>query len=94
MKLPPDLVVGHASDMISEELNGGLVLYSLACHKAMHLNETASLIWRLSDGSRTVQQIVEEVILTFPDDDKEVTEQTRDTLSRLLAEGALSSKIQ
>lgn len=85
-----DLVVGHAPEVMSEELSGGIVLYSIEYHKAVHLNETASLIWRLSDGSRTVRQIIEDVLQEFPDDGASVRADVTETLSLLLSEGILS----
>lgn len=39
------------------DLDGEFMLYHTAEGKALYLNETASLIWKLCDGQRTVETI-------------------------------------
>jgi hypothetical protein len=41
----------------SADLDGEFMLYHSAEAKALYLNETASLIWKLCDGQRTVASI-------------------------------------
>jgi len=41
-----------------EELDGELLLYHVSDTKILYLNSTASVIWQLCDGKRTVDDIV------------------------------------
>ena len=44
-------------ELIVDELPGELLIYDLRRHRAHCLNESAALVWRLSDGTRTVGEI-------------------------------------
>ena len=72
----------QAPGVLAEEVDGELLLYRLGDHKAVHLNDTASLIWQLCDGSRDLEAMLSELRALFPDAGEE-------PLSFLLAEGAI-----
>jgi hypothetical protein len=44
-------------DIHSEELQHETVLYDQAHGQAVYLNESASVVWKLCDGSRTVSEM-------------------------------------
>lgn len=50
-----------------EEIDGEIVIYRAASNKAIYLNETASVIWQLCDGQRTVGEIVDAIAAAYPD---------------------------
>jgi hypothetical protein len=51
----------------SADLEGEFMLYHSALAKALYLNETASLIWKLCDGTRNVATIEGLLRDAYPD---------------------------
>jgi hypothetical protein len=49
--------VGRTEGLLTEELEGELLVYDLAGDTAVHLNETAALVWRSCDGHRTIAEL-------------------------------------
>ena len=47
----------RSADFRLEELDGELLLYHPGLTSTIYLTPTAALIWRLSDGTRTVKEI-------------------------------------
>lgn len=85
----PNVIPKQAFGFVAEDMDGETLLYRLGAHKAIHLNETASLIWRLCDGTRSVQAIVDELRNVFPGSETDVSADTQEALSLLVGEGAL-----
>jgi Coenzyme PQQ synthesis protein D (PqqD) len=54
MEVPPR---ARAEGLSAQALDDGLVIYDSATHQGHSLNETASRIWSLADGTRTARQI-------------------------------------
>lgn len=79
----------QAPGVLAEEVDGELLLYRLGDHKAVHLNDTASLIWQLCDGSRDLEAMLSELRALFPDAGEELEADVQEALSFLLAEGAI-----
>jgi hypothetical protein len=50
-----------------EDLDGEALLFRPGTQRAMHLNETAALIWRLCDGTRSVEDITALLAAEYPD---------------------------
>jgi pyrroloquinoline quinone biosynthesis protein D len=92
--MSPDGVPKPAFGFFVEEMEGEHLLYRLGAHKAIHLNETAAVIWKLCDGSRTVQQIVELLSKQYPDRAGEVASDVEDTIDQLVQEGVLLETIE
>jgi hypothetical protein len=87
--MSPDSVPKQAFGFFVEEMEGEHLLYRLGAHKAIHLNDTAAVIWRLSDGSRTVQEIITILSKQFPDSAAEVAVDVAEGMDLLLHQGAL-----
>jgi hypothetical protein len=49
------------------DLDGECMVYSTAAAKALYLNDTASMIWKLCDGERTVDAIEQLLRGAYPD---------------------------
>lgn len=45
-------------DLLVSEVGSELVVYDTATHQAHSLSETAAQVWRLTDGTRTLEDIV------------------------------------
>jgi len=56
--------------------------------KSIRLNETASIIWDLCDGERTIAQIITLLAASFPDEADRILEDVEATLRRFTDEGA------
>jgi hypothetical protein len=67
-----------------EEMDGELLLYHPAQTKAIYLNQSAGLIWQLSDGKRTLAQIMEILSDTFTESNESITEDVRETIKQFL----------
>lgn len=77
-----------------EELDNELLLYHPAATKTVYLNETASLVWRLCDGHRTVAEISEILCASFPDSSTDVPQDVEDTLTTFVDHGAVELTTQ
>jgi hypothetical protein len=49
--------VGRTEGLLTEELDGEVLVYDLSGDTALHLNQTAALVWRSCDGRRTVADL-------------------------------------
>lgn len=83
------LVLTHSSNYISEEMDGHVLLYRVGAHKAVHLNDSAALIWKLCDGSRTLNGVIGELSESFPGMKEAIAADVRSGARMLLQEGAL-----
>jgi hypothetical protein len=72
-----------------EEMEGENLLYRLGGHKAIHLNDTATVIWKLCDGSRTVRDIIDLLTKEYPGSETAVAADVREAIELLVSEGAL-----
>jgi pyrroloquinoline quinone biosynthesis protein D len=72
-----------------EEMEGECLLYRIGAHKAIHLNESASLIWKLCDGTRSADDIITFLQQEYPDAQADVAEDVHQTIAQLVREGAL-----
>ena len=72
-----------------EELDGELLLYHLDETKILYCNQTASLIWTLCDGQRTVQKIVELLGEAYPESASTIVGDVEDTLASFLEQGTI-----
>jgi coenzyme PQQ biosynthesis protein PqqD len=72
-----------------EEMEGECLLYRLGAHKAIHLNDSAALIWKLCDGTRSMQDIVAFLSQEYPDSHDDLSADVREAVEMLIREGAL-----
>jgi coenzyme PQQ biosynthesis protein PqqD len=87
--MKPDVPLKHSFGYFVEEMDGECLLYRLGAHKAIHLNETASLIWKLCDGTRSMQDIVAFLGQEYPDSRDDLSTDVREAVEMLIREGAL-----
>ena len=87
--MTPQTVPKQAFGFFVEEMEGENLLYRLGGHKAIHLNDTATLIWKLCDGSRTVQEIIDLLAKEYPGSETAIAADVREAIELLVSEGAL-----
>lgn len=83
------LALKQASNYISEDMDGQVLLYRVGAHKAVHLNDSAGLIWKLCDGSRTLNDVIAVLGEAYPDMRETIAADVRSGARMLLKEGAL-----
>jgi len=77
-------------DLFVQEMDEEIVLYEAGSHRAIYLNETAAVVWRLCDGRRTVEDLVEMLTENYPDARADLPRDIESAVETLLREGALS----
>ena len=87
--MTPQTVPKQAFGFFVEEMEGENLLYRLGGHKAIHLNDTATVIWKLCDGSRTVQDIIDLLTKEYPGSETTVAADVQEAIELLVTEGAL-----
>lgn len=85
----PQTVPKQAFGFFVEEMEGENLLYRLGGHKAIHLNDTATVIWKLCDGSRTVEDIIALLAREYPGAEATVAADVREAIELLVREGAM-----
>ncbi len=81
----PRRIAGYLLEKMDDEL----LLYHPAETKVMYCNQTASIIWQLCDGKRTVQEIVELLAAAYPAAADEVENDVQATLQQFAEHGAI-----
>jgi len=87
--MTPETVPKQAFGFFVEEMEGENLLYRLGAHKAIHLNDSATVIWKLCDGSRTVQDIIGLLEKEYPGSEAAVAADVGEAIELLVSEGAL-----
>jgi hypothetical protein len=71
------------------EMSGEGLIYRHPAKQGIYLNETATVIWRLCDGTRTVAAIIAELAEIYPGVESDIACDVHDTLDRLSELGAV-----
>ena len=72
-----------------EELDGETVLFHPKRNIIIHANATATLIWQLCDGSRSVPQIVALLSEAYPETQEQIAAEVPLAIQDLRKKGAL-----
>ena len=70
-----------------EVMDNELLLYHPVATKALYLNETASLVWQLCDGQRSVETIRSLLQQAYPQTNEQITKDVRFVLKQFLKQG-------
>ena len=81
--------LSKSDDYYVEEIEGEWLLFKPESQKAIYLDETASVIWTMCDGSRDAQELASEIAAHYPDSQDTVKSDVIDALSLLDEHGAL-----
>ena len=74
---------------VLEEMDEESLLYHDGLKKTIYLNETATIIWKLCDGTRTIQDIIDLLNQAYADSGERVDADVAEGIAQLAAEGAL-----
>jgi pyrroloquinoline quinone biosynthesis protein D len=80
----PNMIPRQRSGFVIEEMEGECLLYRSGRHWLVHLNETATVIWKLCDGSRTVEDIVTLLAREYPASRAEIETDVNEAVSMLI----------
>jgi pyrroloquinoline quinone biosynthesis protein D len=74
---------------VIEEIDHESLIYRRPTKAAIYLNETATVIWKLCDGTRTVQEVIAILAESFPDAGQDIAADVKETIDELVLAGAL-----
>jgi len=77
-------------DFRLEKMDDELLLFNPKSTNILYLNETASLIWQLCDGQRSVHDMVSLLTETFPEAGASIKKDVEDTIALFKKNGAIS----
>jgi hypothetical protein len=49
--------IARIEELVTQEINGELLVYDLRNNKAHHLTETAAFVWKNCDGTKSIEDI-------------------------------------
>ncbi|GIU91959.1 MAG: hypothetical protein KatS3mg011_0865 [Acidimicrobiia bacterium] len=75
--------------ILEEEVDDDLVLYDPSRESVTVLNTTAADIWRLCDGSLTLDEVVERLAAAYGTSAEQIRGDVARTVGRLVEEGLL-----
>ncbi len=73
-----------------KELDGEILLFNMSSQKILHINQTGALVWKLCNGRRPVEEIVELLQAAYPDTAGQISAEVPLILNSLTEEGALA----
>ena len=73
-----------------EEMDNEVLLFNPQNLVVLYLNESASIIWQLCDGQRTIQQIGELITEAYPEAAADILEDVQGTIKLFKDHGAVS----
>ena len=79
-----------SADYYLEQLDDELLLYHLNATKIMYCNQTASLVWHLCDGQRTVEEIINLLRDAYPESAETIADDVDAVLQQFIAFGGIT----
>jgi len=76
-------------DYTLEVIDDEILLYHPSKEQILYCNPTASLVWNLCDGKRTLQEIIDLLTEAYPDSTEAITKDTQNTLQMFETQGAI-----
>jgi PqqD family protein of HPr-rel-A system len=84
-----DYVPRRTQDVLELDMGDGLILFDHGSNLVHHLNPSAGIVWRLADGSATVEELAGDIALELGVDEKEARHQLASLIAELDALGLL-----
>jgi hypothetical protein len=73
-----------------EEMDNEVLLFNPQNLVVLYLNESASIIWQLCDGQRTIHQIADLITEAYPEATADILEDVQGTIKLFTDQGAVS----
>jgi hypothetical protein len=73
-----------------EKMDNELLLFNPQDLVVLYLNESASVVWQLCDGQRTISQIAELIAEAYPDAEKSILDDVQETILLFRDKGAVT----
>ena len=89
MSIGGDQVPERSGSMAWQPVQGETVLLSIDGKELMGLYEVGARVWSLADGTHTVDQIIEELMVKFHAPPEKIAADVRTFLEELITLGAL-----
>jgi len=74
-----------------QEMEDEGLIFNETTKRTIYLNDSATVIWKLCDGQRSVRAIAELLKQAYGDVEEDFETDVRETIESLLHEGALTS---
>jgi hypothetical protein len=89
-KIRMDTVLAHSSDVVSREIDGALIIVPLTSgvgdmeDDLFSMNESGTEIWKMLDGKRTLQEIVDVLARQYQAESEEIAQDVAGIVTELL----------
>lgn len=90
MELPFSVVGPPAPHVVESEVGGNISLYDSATEEVLVLNETASDVWRLCDGSQTLDEVVKLLARSYRVEPSDIHAEVVETVQGFRERGLLA----
>jgi hypothetical protein len=84
-----DLVPSPRERYVVEDIDNESLIYRQAAKSAVYLNETATVIWKLCDGTRSAREIAAVLAEAYPEEAETIAADVAATIDELINVGAL-----
>lgn len=84
-----DAIPNQHHDFQVELIDEETLLYQHQLKRVVYLNESAALVWHLCDGRRSVADIIELLVNSYPDTEDAVRADVIEAIDNLVLEDAL-----
>lgn len=68
------------SECLAEDMDGELLIYNPTTNTTVHLNGSSAMVWGLCDGQNSVQNIIELLVETFPEQADQIPDDVADVI--------------
>jgi len=79
----------RVADFRLEKMDNELLLFNSKTTNVIYLNESASVIWQLCDGQRSVDEIIDLLVSTYPEAAASIRSDVQETIELFLANQAI-----
>ena len=86
-----DYVPRRIQDVLDLDMGDGLILFDHGSSLVHHLNPSAGIVWRLADGSATVEELAGDIARELGGDEEEVRHQVAALIAELEALGVVEN---
>jgi PqqD family protein of HPr-rel-A system len=84
-----DYVPRRTQDVLELDMGDGLILFDHGSSLVHHLNPSAGIVWRLAEGSASVEELAGDIARELGGDEEEVRHQVASLIAELEALGVV-----